>query len=59
MLIAAIIGASGSVLSVIFAWWNRKKVIEVHMLVNDRLSATLSEIGTLNQEIGNLKAQVR
>lgn len=52
MLAAACVAAGASVVSVAFAWWNRKKVIEVHALVNERLTTALGRIEDLNREIG-------
>ena len=53
----AIIARIPSIVAATLAWVNRKKINEVHMLVNSRLDMTLEELAVLKKQLEYWKTQ--
>jgi len=53
----AAIAVIPSILAATLGWINRKKITEVHMIVNSRLDTTLAELATLRGQLEYWKTQ--
>ncbi len=57
LIVTAVLGgiaSLGVIISSALSWANRKKISEVHLLVNQRLSDALAKIGQLERQVGIL-----